>query len=141
MNRTLAPALSLALAAAVAAPLVFGTWRTTPNAQTWVALTAEHRAQILAKLDSSMDCRYFETQIEVRDVIGANADPADIQDAILCHREQDALRDGGEMQAIFSLPRYLAVNGGAVMAGGLAVLGLAMTIAALLRRYSWRVGN
>jgi hypothetical protein len=127
-------ALCLALLAAVAAPLVLGTWHTAPNAQSWIALTPEHRAKILVMLDSSKNCRYFETQVEARDVIGINADPADIQDAILCHREQDALRDGGEMQATFSLPRYLAVNGAAALASALAMLGFASALPALLRR-------
>ncbi len=131
MNRN---AICLALAAAVAAPLVLGTWHTTPNAQSWAALTPEHRARILVKLDSSKNCRYFETQVEARDVLGINVDPADIEDAIQCHREQDTLRDGGEMQATFSLRRYLAVNGGIAMAGALAMLGLAIMLPALLRR-------
>jgi hypothetical protein len=133
MNRN-----ALALLAAIAAPLAFGTWRTTPNAQSWIALTAEHRAKILVKLDSSKNCRYFETQVEARDVLGINVDPADIHDAILCHLEQDALRDGGEMQATFSLPRYLAVNGAVALAGALAVLGLAMMLPALLRCFRWQ---
>ena len=131
MNRN---AICLALLAAVAAPFAFGTASTAPNAQAWAALTAEHRALILVKLDTSKNCRYFETQVEARDVLGINVDPADIQDAILCHREQDALRDGGEMRAMFSLPRYLAVNAGIALAGGLGVLGLVIMLPALLRR-------
>jgi hypothetical protein len=131
MNRN---AICLALLAAVAAPFAFGTASMAPNAQAWAALTAEHRARILVKLDSSKNCRYFETQVEARDVLGINVDPADIQDAILCHREQDALRDGGEMQAMFSLPRYLAVNAVIAIAGALAVLSLAIVLPALLRR-------
>jgi hypothetical protein len=126
-------ALGLALLAAIAAPFVVGTASMAPNAQAWSALTAEHRARILAKLDSSRNCRYFETQVEARDVLGIKADAADIQDAILCHRDQDALRDGGEMQGYFSLPRYLAINGAVALVGGLGVLGLAM-LPALLRR-------
>jgi hypothetical protein len=136
MNRI---AICLALLAAVAAPLASGTWHMTANAQTWIALTADHRAQILVKLDSSKNCRYFETQVEARDALGLTVDPADIQDALLCHREQDALRDGGEMQATFSLPRYLAVNGGAALASALVMLGLAIMLPALLRRYRWRL--
>ena len=131
MNRN---AICLALLAAVAAPFAFGTASMAPNAQAWGALTAEHRARILVKLDTSKNCRYFETQVEARDVLGINVDPADIQDAILCHREQDALRDGGEMQAMFSLPRYLAVNAAIALAGGLGVLGLVIMLPALLRR-------
>jgi hypothetical protein len=130
MNRA---AICLALLAALAAPFTFGTWQTAPNAQSWLALTPEYRAKILVKLDSSKNCRYFETQVEARDVLGINVDPADIQDAILCHREQDALRDGGEMQATFSLPRYLAVNAALAMAAALAVLGLAHMLLALRR--------
>src|SRR5215212_9040753 len=128
MTRT---AICLALLSALAAPLAFGTWQTAPNAQAWSALTAERRARILIKLDSSKNCRYFETQVEARDVLGIKADPADIQDAILCHREQDALRDGGEMQATFSLPRYLAINSGIALSSALAAFGLAMMITAL----------
>jgi hypothetical protein len=127
-------ALGLALLVAVAAPFAVGTWPLAPNAQAWSALTAEHRGRILAKLDSSRNCRYFETQVEARDVLGIKADSADIQDAILCHREQDALRDGGEMRGVFSLPRYLAVNGAVALAGGLGVLCLVIMLPALLRR-------
>ena len=66
-------ALGLALLAAIAAPFVVGTASMAPNAQAWSALTAEHRARILAKLDSSRNCRYFETQVEARDVLGIKA--------------------------------------------------------------------
>jgi hypothetical protein len=44
-------ALGLALLIAVAAPFVVGTASMAPNAQAWSALTAEHRARILAKLE------------------------------------------------------------------------------------------
>jgi len=138
MTRT---AICLALLAALAAPFAFGSWRTAPNVAHWVALTPEHRAKILVKLDSSKNCRYFETQVEARDALGLKADSADIQDAILCHREQDALRDGGEMQAVFSLPRYLATNGGIALAGAIGALGLAAAFALLFRSDRRRFGG
>jgi hypothetical protein len=124
----------LAVIGAIAAPFVFGTWQPRANAQQWIALTPELRAGILAKLDSSKNCRYFETQVEARDVLGLKVDSDDIRDAIQCHREQDALRDGGEAQAYFSLPRYLAINGAVALAGAFGVFGLAMVLLALVRR-------
>ncbi len=109
--------------------------------KSWIALTAEQRAAIVAKLETSKNCRYFETQVEARDVLGLKVDTRDIDDAMQCHRDQDALRDGGVMQATFSLPRYLAVNGAIALASALGVLGLMIMLPALLRRYRWRLGN
>src|SRR4030095_16156155 len=82
-------ALGLAIVAAMAAPFALGTWQPHANAQNWIALTPELRASIVAKLDSSKNCRYFETQVEARDVLGLKVDSNDILDAIQCHREQD----------------------------------------------------
>lgn len=129
-------ALGLAIVAAITAPFVAGTSEPRANAQSWVALTAGQRAEITAKLDSSKNCRYFETQVEARDVLGLKVDSKDIEDALQCHRDQDALRDGGEMRPRFSLPRYLAVNGAVAMASALGMLGLAMMLPALFRRYA-----
>jgi hypothetical protein len=134
-------ALGLAIIVALAAPFVAGTSQPGANAQTWIALTARQRADIVAKLDSSKNCRYFETQVEARDVLGLKVDTKDIDDAMQCHRDQDALRDGGEMRPSFSLPRYLAVNGAIALASALGMLGLAITLPALLRRYRWRLGS
>jgi hypothetical protein len=103
-------ALGLAIAAALTVPFVAGTSRPRANAQEWIALTSAQRAEIAAKLESSKNCCYFETQVEARDVLGLKVDTKDIDDAIQCHREQDALRDGGELRPYFSLPRYLAIN-------------------------------
>jgi hypothetical protein len=130
-------ALGLAIVAAMVAPFAFGTWQPRANAQQWFALTPELRASILAKLDSSKNCRYFETQVEARDVLGLKVDSDDIRDAIQCHREQDALRDGGEAKAYFSLPRYLAVNSAVALASALVVLAVAIMLPALLRRTRW----
>lgn len=129
-------AVGLAIAAAIAAPFAAGTSEPQANTQRWVALTAGRRAEITAKLDSSKNCRYFETQVEARDVLGLKVDSKDIDDAMACHRDQDALRDGGEMRASFSLPRYLAVNGAVAIASALGVLFLAMMLPALFRRYA-----
>jgi hypothetical protein len=131
-------AAAFAVIGAIAAPVVAGTWQPRPNEQVWRALTAQHRADLLAKMESSKNCRYFETQVEARDVLGLNADSDDVKDAIQCHREQDALRDGGEMQSFFSLPRYLAVNSAVALASALAVLALAIMLPALMRRTRWR---
>jgi hypothetical protein len=120
--------------AAITAPFVAGTSEPQANAQSWVVLTAAQRAEIAAKLDSSKNCRYFETQVEARDVLGLKVDSKDIEDALACHRDQDALRDGGEMRATFSLPRYLAINGVVAMAGALGVLGLTLMSGARLWR-------
>jgi hypothetical protein len=121
---------------AMTAPFVAGTSEPWANAQGWVALTAGQRAEIAAKLDSSKNCRYFETQVEARDVLGLKVDAKDIEDAMACHRDQNALRDGGEMRPGFSLPRYLAVNAAVAIASALGVLGLAMMLPALFRRYA-----
>jgi hypothetical protein len=129
-------ALGLAIVAAITAPFAAGTSEPRANAQTWIALAPELRASIVAKLESSKNCRYFETQVEARDVLGLKVDTGDIDDAMQCHRDQDALRDGGEMRATFSLPRYLAVNAGVAAAGALAMLALATMLPALLRRYA-----
>ena len=134
-------AIGLAIATAIMAPFAAGTSQPRANAQEWIALTPQHRADIVAKLESSKNCRYFETQVEARDVLGLKVDSKDIDDALQCHREQDALRDGGEMRATFSLPRYLAVNGAVALAGALAVAGLAIMFPALFRRYRWRLGS
>jgi hypothetical protein len=129
-------AVGLAIMVAMTAPFAAGTSEPRANAQGWVALTAEQRAEIAAKLESSKNCRYFETQVEARDVLGLKVDSKDIDDAMQCHRDQDALRDGGEMRPGFSLPRYLAVNAAVAIASALGVLGLAMMVPALFRRYA-----
>lgn len=134
-------ALGVAVAAALTAPIVAGTSQPRANAQEWIALTAERRVEIAAKLESSKNCRYFETQVEARDVLGLKVDSRDIDDAMQCHREQDTLRDGGESRALFSLPRYLAVNAGVALAGALAVLGLAMMAPVLLRHSRGPLGS
>ncbi|MCP4621188.1 MAG: hypothetical protein GY844_32700 [Bradyrhizobium sp.] len=124
-------ALGVAIAVALATPFVARTSEPRANAQEWIALTAAQRADIAARLESSKNCRYFETQVEARDVLGLKADSKDIDDAIQCHREQDALRDGGEKRAYFSLPRYLAVNASIALVSALAALALAMMVTAL----------
>jgi hypothetical protein len=129
-------AAGLAIMAALAAPFVAGTSQPHANAQEWIALTAEHRAEIVARLESSKNCRYFETQVEARDVLGLKVDTKDIDDAMQCHRDQDALRDGGKMRPAFSLPRYLAINAAIAAAGALAMLALATMLPVLLRRYA-----
>src|SRR5258705_3286536 len=131
--------VSLAIVGAIAAPFVFGTWQPRSNAQTWIALTPERRANLLARMESSKNCRYFETQVEARDVLGITADSKDIVEAVQCHREQDTLTDGGESQATFSLPRYLAINGAIALAGSLGLAGLAIAIPYLSRRYGRRI--
>src|ERR1700751_935333 len=133
-------ALGLAIAAAITAPFLAGTSQPRANAKVWIALSPAQRAEIAAKLESSKNCRYFETQVEAHDVLGLKVDSKDIDDAMQCHREQDALRDGGEMRESFSLPRYLAVNGAVALASALVVLGLAILLPVLIRRSRWRLG-
>lgn len=94
IGRTIA--ICLAVAAAITAPFAFGTSRPQANARSWIPLTPEQRMEIVAKLENSKNCRYFETQIEARDVLGLTVDPKDIDDALRCHRDQDALRDGAK---------------------------------------------
>ena len=132
-------AATLAIAGAIAAPFAFGTWQPQPNAQAWIALTPEHRATLLVSMETSKNCRYFETQVEVRDVLGITPDSRDILDAVLCHREQDALRDGGETRAYFSLPRYLAINGALALAAALGIMGVAIALSYSARRLRPRI--
>ncbi len=132
-------AVSLAITGAIAGPIIVGTWQPRPNAQTWIALTLERRANLLAKMESSKNCRYFETQVEARDVLGITADSKDIVEGVQCHREQDALRDGGETQVHFSHPRYLVINAAIALAGSLGLVGLAIAIPYLSRRYGRRI--
>jgi len=127
-------ALGLAIVAAIGAPFACDTWQPRANAEQWIALTPELRASLVAKLESSKNCRYFETQVEARDVLGLKVDSDDIREAMQCHREQDALRDGGEAQAYFSLPRYLAVNSGVALVGAFGTFGLVMAVPVLVRR-------
>jgi hypothetical protein len=134
-------ALGLTVIAAITAPFVVGTSQPAANVQNWIPLSPQQRSEIAAKLESSKNCRYFETQVEARDVLGLTVDAKDIDDAVQCHREQDALRDGGEMRATFSLPRYLAVNAAVALASAAGTLGLAMLFPALFRRGRWRFGN
>jgi hypothetical protein len=129
----------LAIIGAIAAPVVAGTWQMRPNVQTWTALTPERRAALLTGLESSKNCRYFETQVEARDVLGLTVDSRDIAEAVQCHHEQDALRDGGEMQATFSLPRYLAINAAIVLASAVGAFGLVMMLPALFRHHRSRL--
>src|SRR3954453_8093809 len=131
-------ALGLAIIGAIGAPLVFGTWQPRPNAQAWIALTPERRANLLAKMEGSKNSRYLEPQVEARDALGLTPDPDDILEAIQGHREQDALGDGGEVQAYFSLPRYLAINAAIALAGFLGVVGVALVLPVMLRRYRLR---
>ena len=132
-------ALGLAFAGAIAAPFAFGTWQPQPNAKIWIALTPEQRAILLVSLESSKNCRYFETQVEARDVLGITADSKDILDAIACHREQDALRDGGQAQPYFSLPRYLAINGALALAAALAILVAVIVLSYVSRHFRPRM--
>jgi hypothetical protein len=133
--KPLKTALGLAIAGAIAAPFAFGTWQPRPNAQAWIALTPEHRANLLVSLENSKNCRYFETQVEARDVLGITPNSKDILDAILCHREQDALRDGGQALATFSLPRYLAINGALALAAAFGILGVVIALSYSSRRF------
>jgi hypothetical protein len=139
--KRLKTALGLAIVGAIATPFAFGTWQPQPNAKAWIALTPEHRANLLVSMESSKNCRYFETQVEVRDVLGITPDSKDILDAILCHREQDALRDGGESRAYFSLPRYLAINGALALAAALGIIGVAVAWSYSLRRFRPRTSS
>lgn len=139
--KRLRTALGLAIAGAIAAPFAFGTWQPQPNAEAWIALTPEHRAHLLSRMEESKNCRYIETQVEARDVLGITADPDDIRDALLCHREQDALRDGGEAQATFSLPGYLAINGALALAAALGIFGVTILLPHAWRRFRLRMSN
>ena len=127
--------IAVSLAAAVAAPFVVGTWQPRSNAERWTALSAQDRTSLLAEMDRSKNCRFYETQVEARDVLGLTADPTDVSQAVLCHHQQDALAEGGRLEKYFSLPRYVAGNGLAALAGFIGVFALAMMLPGALRRY------
>ncbi len=124
-----------AVAAAVAAPFVSGTWQPRSNAERWVALTAQERAGLVAEMDRSKNCRFYETQVEARDVLGLTVDAGDVSQAVRCHQQQDALREDGRFEPYLSLPRYAASNGLAALAGFVGAFVLALTLSSIFRRY------
>jgi hypothetical protein len=128
-------AAGLAAAAALTAPFAFGTWQPRANAERWIALDAQERESLLAEMERSKNCRFYETQVEARDVLGLTVDQNDVSQALLCHRQQDALRDGGRTEAYFSPSRYVERNGLAALAGFAGAFTLAMVIPGVFRRY------
>jgi hypothetical protein len=127
-------AFSLAIVAAIAAPLVLGTyksqpyfaWLPVPYVSGFRPLTAEQREETTAYLARLNNCREFET-IPI----------GDIPDEGMRCFEQIGLLRNGEYYSHFSEPRYLALNAAAAVAGFVSIFGLAMVLPALVRRY-WR---
>jgi hypothetical protein len=134
-------ATGLAVAAALAAPFALGTWQPRANAERWIALDAQERENLLAEMDRSKNCRFYETQVEARDALGLTVDQDDVRQALLCHRRQDALQDGGRVEAYFSRSRYVERNVLVALAGFAAAFALGATLSGALRRYRRQPGT
>ena len=132
-------AVGLAAMGAIATPFIIGTWRPSSNTQRWIALTAEARANLLAEMERSKNCRFYETQVEARDALGLTPEADDISQAVRCHSEQEVLNGGGRMERYFSRPRYLAINGAISLASFVGIFGLANILPGVFRRYRQRL--
>jgi hypothetical protein len=128
-------AISLAAVGAVASPVIVGTWQTRSNQARWIALTPERRDILLAEMERSKNCRFYETQVEARDIVGLKPDSDDISRAVLCHREREELDNGGRAERYFSLLRYLSTNGAVTVASFVGIFALAIVLLGVMRRY------
>jgi hypothetical protein len=119
-------ALSLAIIGALAGPLVFRTYKAQPEVSGFLPLTAEQREETTAYLAKLNNCRELETI--PMDKLPREADE--------CFYRRGLLRNG-EYYSYFSMPKYLALNMAATVAGFVSIFGLAMVLPPLARRY-WR---
>jgi len=134
-------ALGLATAGAVAAPILVGTWYPRSNAQQWIALTADERANLTAKMEESKNCRVHEARVEEIEIQGAKPDMTDLGRIAICHINRARLNGGGRWERYLSLPRYLVTNGAILIASFVGIFGLALAVTNFLRRYSrWLYG-
>ena len=88
------------------APLIFRTYKASPSVSGFLPLTAERREEITAYLARLNNCREFET-------IPVGSIP---EEGMRCFRQRGLLRQG-EYFSYFSVPKYLALNAGAAVAG------------------------
>lgn len=117
-------AVSLAVVGAIAAPLIFHTYKARPQVHGFLPLTAERKKEITAYLARLNNCRDFET-------IPMDKLPPEADD---CFKMRGLLRNG-EYYSHLSVPKYLALNAAVAIAGFIAIFGLAMAVPALIRRY------
>ena len=108
------------------APLVFRTYKASPSVSGFLPLTVERREEITAYLARLKNCEEFET-------IPMDKLPPEADD---CFYRRGLLRQG-EYFSYFSVPKYLALNAGAAIAGFGIIFGLSYLLSALARRY-WR---
>jgi hypothetical protein len=118
-------ALSLAIVGGLATPFVFGTYKVRPpSLQTWLPLTEEGKANVIAFMKRTNNCEDF---------VGRGDDYA----LESCRYEQKALKEGGVYGPRPSLLLYLAINAAAAILAFGAIFGLTFLLPALLRRY-WK---
>jgi hypothetical protein len=127
-------AISLAIVAAIAAPFVTGTWKRQPKSSTWVPLTVEQRADDAAYLERTNNCQTLVDRTRELQRLGFNPP---LGEEVMCDIRRERFNDGGTFQRLLSVPKYLGVNGIAVVVGFVSVFGLAIMLPVLIRRY-WR---
>jgi hypothetical protein len=118
-------ALSLAVVGALAAPFVFRTYKIRPpSVQTWVPMSEEVKAGVIAYMKRTNGCQNFVDQ--------ANSPALDS-----CRFEQKALDDGGSYGSRPSIPLYLTLNAAVALITFGIIFGLTFLVPALAIRY-WR---
>jgi hypothetical protein len=91
-------ALSLAVVGALVAPFVFRTYKVRPpSVQTWVPMTEEVKAGVIAYMKETNNCQ---------DLVDRGIDPA----LELCRAEQRMLNEGGGYGPRPSMLLYLAMQ-------------------------------
>jgi hypothetical protein len=117
-------AFSLAVVGALAAPFAFHTYKVrAPAVPTWVPLTEEVKAGVIAYMKNTNNCQLV--------------DQANDLALKACRFEQKALEEGGSYGPRPSMLLYLAINAAAMVIAFGAVFGLTYLLPALVRRY-WR---
>jgi hypothetical protein len=120
--RRLKIAIPAAVVAAIAAPFVFGTWKST--SETWLPLPVDQKAKLDTYMQSTENCQTFEAASGDKD---------------FCQMELEKLRAGGQYQYVYvSTPRYFALNLATVLGAFIAVFGLTFLVPGLVRRYALR---
>ena len=118
-------ALSLAVVGALAAPFVFRTYKMhPPSVQTWVPISEEVKAGVIAYMKQTNDCQNI-------------VDRANSPALESCRFEQKALEDGGVYGPRPSMPLYLTLNAAVALVTFGIIFGLTFLVPALALRY-WR---
>src|SRR6516162_2386744 len=113
-------AISLATVGALAAPVIFGTWKHQSRSQHWKPLTEERRQEI-------------ENYLKAKNYCEDKTNP----DGVFCVYTSITLREGGEWRFGTDIIKYLAVNLAVALAAFAGIVGLAMVIPTILSRY-WK---